>query len=218
MGWGNAIQAVGVAANLWGSKKGADAAKDAAKGAGAGLDWVKNVYQDAQGNFAPYLGLGQQGVTGLTALLNGDYSGFYNSPDYKAARDAMNYGLDHSAAAKGRLYSGGYMADLSKAQGDLAAGYLGNYRGFLGNVAGMGQNAAAQLGGIGTGTGGLVMQGYNNLANAQGQQAGAQAAMGVNFANGLQSLFGGSTYGGQTQQPQPQPSQYAYTNYGYGPQ
>lgn len=196
MGWGNAIQAVGVAANLWGSKKNADAAKEGVKGSQAGLEWIKQNYGDAKQNFAPYLGLGQQFSGGLQSLLGGDYSGFYNSPDYKAARDAMTYGLDHSAAARGRLYSGGYQADLSKAQGDLAAGYLGNNRNFLMSGAQMGQNAAAQLGSIGTGTGSQIMSGYQNLADARGTQAGASAAMANALASGLaQFYYGGSTYG-----------------------
>ncbi len=211
MSWGAAI---GGLVGLYGAKKSGDAAKAAQKGAQAGLDWTKQVYQDAQGNFQPYLGFGANSISGLQALLSGDYSGFMGSPDYVAARDAMNYGLDHSAAAKGRLYSGGYQADLSKAQGDLASGYLNNYRNFLMGGAGMGQNAAAQLGSIGNATATQVMNGYNNLAGAQGAGYGAQAGMAANLATGLQSLFGGSTY----QRPPVATAQNPYTNYGYGPQ
>jgi hypothetical protein len=210
MGWANAIQGIGVAAGLWGAKKQGDAAKAQAKGAQAGLDWTKQVYKDAQGNFAPYLGIGQQGVGGLSALLNGDYSGFYSSPDYVAAREAMNYGLDHSAAARGRLYSGGYMADLSKAQGDLAAGYLGNYRNFLGSVAGMGQNAASSLGSLGNGLASNVQAGYNGVADARATQYGAQAAMLNQLVAGLGQFY--RPTGTTTTNTN------VYTNYGYGPQ
>src|SRR6185503_17726326 len=76
---------------------------------------------------------------------------------------------DHSAAARGSLYSGGYQADLSKAQGDLASQYLGNYRNGLMSLAGMGMQAASNLGSIGNGLAANVQSGYNGIANAQQQ-------------------------------------------------
>lgn len=213
MGWGNAIGAV---VGLYGASQQKKAAGKQAKAAQAGLDWTKQVYQDAQGNFSPYLDFGQTGLGGLNALFGGDYSGFYDSPDYMAARDAMNYGLDHSAAARGRLYSGGYMADLSKAQGDLASQYLNNYRNALFHSAQMGQNAASQLGSIGNANAAQVANGYNTLGQAQAMGNVANANMFGSVAGGLSGLlYGGSTYG---QQPAQGSSGGVFTNYGYGPQ
>ncbi len=152
-------------------------------GAQQGLDFAKGVYGDAQNNFSPYLGIGTGGINGLQSLLNGDYSGFYNSPDYKSARDAMTYGLDHSAAAKGNLFSGGYQADLSAAQGNLANNYLGNYRNSLMGLAGLGAGAAGTLGQIGSNATGHIMDAYNNIGQAQAQGYGAIGGGLAGFAN-----------------------------------
>jgi hypothetical protein len=189
MGWGSAI---GAGLGLLGANQQSEGAEANANAMLDGIDFSKQVYGDAQGNFAPYLGLGQGGVNGLQALLGGDYSGFYNSPDYQAAREAMTYGVDHSAAARGSLYSGGHLADLSKAQGDLATGYLGNYRGFLGGLAQMGQQSAGTLGSIGTQTAGNVMQGYGAYGNAR--QSAYDARAGGLY--GLGSMFGNWGSGG----------------------
>jgi hypothetical protein len=203
-----AVAGASLVTGYMGQKSAKDASKATQQGAQAGLDFTKQVYQDSQGNFQPYLQLGQQGVGGLSDLMGGDYSGFYESPDYMAARDAMTYGFDHSAAARGRLFSGGYPVDLSAAQGDLAAGYLGNYRNALFNMVQGGQNAAGTLGGIGSGTSQMVNN-QNNLigqARATGyQQAGGAIAGAV---NGLAGAFG--NYMGQ---PQTQ-SSYGTNNFG----
>lgn len=197
MGWETAIQ--GGTAILGGilGDNAADAQGDAAQ---QQMDWIRQVYGDAQGNFAPYLGIGQTGVNGLQSLMGGDLSGFWNSPDNVAQREGMNYGMDHSAAARGRLYSGGYGADLSKAQGDLAAQQLGNYRNSLFGLAGMGQNAAGSLGGIGTGTLGAMGQANGAYGDAQAGRYGAWYGGLAGLGNAFGSQYGGgqtsSAYGG----------------------
>jgi hypothetical protein len=195
VGWQTAIE--GGSALLGGllGNNAADAQQDAAQ---QQMDWIKQVYGDAQGNFAPYLGIGQTGVNGLQSLMGGDLSGFWNSPDNVAQREAMNYGMDHSAAARGRLYSGGYGADLSKAQGDLASQQLGNYRNSLFGLAGMGQNAASSLGGIGTATMGPMGQANGAYGDARASGYGAWAGM----FGGLGNAFGNQYGGGQRQSSQ----------------
>jgi hypothetical protein len=207
MGWSNAIQGAGMALSAYEQNKAGHAA---GHGAGQGLDWTKQVYRDAQGNFAPYLayGTGAGGLGGLSALMGGNYDGFMKSPDYMAARDAMNYGLDHSAAARGSLYSGGYQADLSHAQGDLASQYLGNYRDALFRGAGLGEQAASNLGSIGNGLAGNVQNGYNSIANAQGTQYGALAGLGTGLAGLLNNYY-------QGRDPQQQTGS-SYSGQGYG--
>jgi hypothetical protein len=189
MGWGSVV---GAGLGLLGANQQSEGAEANANAMLEGIDFSKQVYGDAQGNFAPYLGIGQTGVNGLQALMGGDLSGFWNSPDNVAQREAMNYGMDHSAAARGRLYSGGYGADLSKAQGDLASQQLGNYRNSLFGLAGMGQNAAGTLGSIGTQTAGNVMQGYGAYGNAR--QSAYDARAGGLY--GLGSMFGNWGSGG----------------------
>jgi hypothetical protein len=205
--WGAIISAVG---SLYSNSQQNKAAGKQQQGAQAGLDWLKSVYGDAQGNFAPYLSYGQGagGLGGLSALAGGNYDGFLKSPDYMAARDAMNYGLDHSAAARGSLYSGGYQADLSHAQGDLASQYLGNYRNSLFQGAGLGMTAASNLGSIGNGLAAGIQNGYNGVANAQATGYGANAGL----ATGLAGLFNNYWQGRDPQQQ----TGSSYSGQGYG--
>jgi hypothetical protein len=186
--WGAIISA---AADLYSNSQNQKGAKAGQEGAQAGLDWTKQVYQDAQGNFAPYLGAGQTGLNGLTRLANGDYSGFASSPDYQYSLEQMINANDHSAAARGRLYSGGYPADLAHDVNGLASQNLGNYRSSLQYLSTLGDTAASQLGSIGNGLAANVQNGYNNIASQQqsgydsnGQLAGALGGIFNNWYQG----------------------------------
>jgi hypothetical protein len=187
---------------LIGGMQGRSAARDQQRAAQQGLDFQRGVYRDAQGNLSPYMqyGQGMGGLGGLAQLNGGDLSGFWNSPDNVAQREGMNDGMDHSAAANYRIGSGGYAADLSKAQGDLAAQQLGNYRNSLQWGAGLGQQSAMGLGQLGQSAAGNMMQGYQNLGNAQAAGHGATAGMWGGVLGGLANGFGGhvtgSAYGG----------------------
>ena len=204
MGWATAITTgLQAASSLYGgnqARKAADAQRKAAEAAG---NYAKGIYGDAQANFSPYLGLGQTGASGLQKLYGGDNSGWMNSPDYLAAQSAGQYAMDHSAAARGRLFSGGFQMDARKGQADIASGYLGNYRNGLMGLAGMGQGAAGSLGSIGTSISGQVGNAYGAAGDARaahyGANAGQAAGLGSIFGNAISGLGGGSTassYGG----------------------
>lgn len=195
MGAATIVAAVGAAYSAYSQKSAANkATKAQQQGAAAGREYMQQMYDRYNANAQPYMQVGQQGLNGLTALLNGNYSGFYSSPDYMAARDAMTYAMDRSAAARGGLYSGGYQVDLSKAQGDLAAQYLGNYRNWLGGVAGMGAGMVSGLGSAGLGVANSMAGLYQNGANAQALGYAANGAQNANLASQLSSLFS-SAYG-----------------------
>jgi hypothetical protein len=152
----------------------------------------QQMWQQQMQNQQPFMQFGQGagGLGGLAALAGGDYSGFYNSPDYQSARDAMQYAGDHGAAARGRVFSGGYAKDMAEAQGNLANNYLNNYRGSLQWGANLGQNAASNQG--------QASQNYANQAgNAYGAMGNAQASGALTNANiygqtlgGLAGIFG----------------------------
>jgi hypothetical protein len=207
--WGSII---GAAVDLYSNSQNQQGSQNAAHNSQQGLDFLKSVYGDAKGYQAPYLGLGTTGANGLQKLAAGDYSGFYNSPDYQSARDAMTYAADHSAAANNNLNSGGYLADLSHAQGNLANSYLGGYRGSLMNLAQMGQNSATALGNLGAGVGSNLLQGYGQLSAAQqqgydsnGQLAASLGGLFNNYMQGRNQPLTDSSYGSM-------PSD----NYGFG--
>jgi len=202
MGWAGA--ALGVANSLYGgnqARKAADANKKAAQASAAEFGRARDA---AIGYQQPYLqyGQGAGGLGGLQALMSGDYSGFMNSPDYLASQKAGIYALDHSAAAKGRLNSGGFAADLQNAGQDHAAGYLGNYRNALFQGAGIGQQAANQSGAYQMNAAQGISNGLLGVGQAQAQRYGANAGQAAGLF-GLAgqygpSLFGGSSYGSTT--------------------
>jgi len=84
MGWAEAATAGVGLVNSYLNKKGSDAQGNAAQ---AGLDYTKGVYNDAQGNFQPYMQAGQNSLASLAQANSGNYSGFQSSPDYLYARD-----------------------------------------------------------------------------------------------------------------------------------
>ena len=115
----------------------------------------------------PWLDAGKAGLGDLQSLMGGDLSKFNQGPDYTYAMDQMTKQADRSAASRGRLYSGGYGLDYAKAVNGLASSNLGNYRGALQSLAGVGQSAAQNLGSLGTAYAGGISSQYNNMGNAR---------------------------------------------------
>lgn len=172
--------AIGAGASIYAGNKASGAAKGASN---ANIAEQQRQFDQLQANQQPYMQFGQSQLGGLNSLMSGDYSGFQNSPDYQYARQQMIYGQDHSAAAHGRLNSGGYALDLAQGLNGLASQNLGNYRGALQWGANLGQNAAAGVGQAGQNMANQNSLSRNNTANAQGTAYGAQAS-------GISSLAG----------------------------
>lgn len=205
--------ALNIASSLFGGHEAKKAASAQQQGSQAGLDWVKNVYGNAQGNLGGYV----QG--GLGALSNLTANNYVQSPAYQYMKDEMVSGIDASAANRGNLYSGGHNLDLARHLNGLAASDYNQWWDNQLGLAGLGAQAASNLGSIGTATMGNVQNGYNGIANAQGQGYGANAAMFGNIAGSLGGLVGGqSSYGGGSQAGSfglPAPvTPYANTSYG----
>lgn len=195
--------AIGIGSSLIGGLLGQNAADDQADAAREGLAFNRDVYRDAQGNFSPYLGIGQTGVNALGALAGGDYSGFMNSPDYLASQKAAQYGFEHSAAKQGRLFSGGALADLAQLNQDHASGFLNNYRNSLMGYAGLGLQGAQGIAGAGSNAAGNAMQGYNQLGNAQASGWGSLAGGLFGAANAFGQGYGSTTSAYGTPQAPP---------------
>lgn len=190
------------------AKKAASAQQNASQ---QGLDWIKSVYGDSQGNFAPYLQAGQQGLAALSA-------GYQQSPAYDYLKKEMVDGVDASAAARGQLYSGGHSLDMARHINGLALSDQGQWFNQQMGLAGLGAQSASNLGSIGAGTMGPMQNGLNGIANAQAQGYGANAAMFGNIAGTLGGLVNPqatqSSFGsGSSNFGLPQTS----TSYGYTP-
>ena len=196
MGWGAALGGIATIGSALLGKSASDKATKAQTNAQQqALALQQQQWQQQQQNLQPYMGYGTGagGLGGLSALMGGDYSGFMNSPDYLAAQKAMQYSLDHGAAARGRVFSGGFAKDAMEAQGDLASQYLGNYRNALMWCANLGQNAAAGVGQAGQNYANQAGNIYGNIGNAQASGALTNANLYGQTLSGLAGLFGANS-------------------------
>ena len=169
------------------NKKAVNAANDANKQA---MGTIDGYYNEAKGYMNPYMQTGTQANSGIQALLGGDYSSFYNSPDFQSRLKAGTDMFDSSAAARGGVFGGGATRGREMFAQDLAARGLGDYRNWLGNVAGNGQNAAYGLSQMGAAAGNSIagLQSDNGVNRASGYTQRAQNWN--NFENSIGKLFG----------------------------
>lgn len=156
----------------------ADKSSDAAVAAGKfATDESGRQYDQTREDMIPWLEAGRGALVRQNALLDGDYSGFLNSPDYLAALNQGTRQLDMGAASAGNLWGGGADADRIQFGQQLATQNLGNYWNRLAGMSGTGQQTAGSLGQFGANHANQVGQNQWGVANARasayGQQAGA---------------------------------------------
>ena len=213
----------GILASLAGGLLGASASRRAAdqqaQAAREQLDFSKQVYQDQQNAFAPYVQAGQQGMQAYNSLLGlgsapEGFGGYQQSPGYQFQ---LSQGLDAAKSAamgRGGMGSGSTMTALNNyAQGVANQ----DYQTYLNRLQGVAQMGQASAGGVASAAGqyganGLsaigsrgdaqaagTMGGYNALANGINgaissygymQGAGQQGGGFGGFANSLSGLFG----------------------------
>lgn len=197
IGGGLVSVAGGLLANR-GNKKAADAAN---KGQQAGIDEIRRQFDLSRQDQAPWLDAGKWALPKLQATFDGDYSGFFNSPDYLATQEQGLKTLDMGAGARGGLFGGGNTRDTIKYGQGLAATQLGAYRGGLGTLAGYGQNSAQSLGAMGQQMAGNIAGSYGqmgqNRASAYQNNAYNNAAMATNIGSMFSDWGARKRYGGQ---------------------
>jgi hypothetical protein len=179
------VAVVGGVASYQSNKKGSQAAGDAS---GAAIDEQRRQYDQTRQDQLPWLEAGQWALPKLQATYSGDYSGFYDSPDYLASQEQGLSFMDRSAAARGNLAGGGHSADLVKYGQGLAAQQLGNYRSGLGNLAGLGQTSAQSLGQFGANSANQIGAQYANLGNIR---QSAYTQQGNNYGQMAGAIGGG---------------------------
>ena len=193
MSWGIVASAgaaiVGGALSSSASKK---AAKSQQQSADAATAEQRRQYDLSRSDQMPWLSAGSSALGQMQALNSGDFSSFNASPDYQWTLSEGMKGLDRSAAAKGRMYSGGYGEDLTRYAQGAASTQYGNYYNRLAGLAGVGQTTASGLGILGANSANQIgnnMQnaadarasGYANSANAWGNTAGQLGTIGANY-------------------------------------
>jgi hypothetical protein len=168
----------------------------------AAIEEQRLAREQAREDMLPFLQAGYGALDKQSAILNGDFTGFQNSPDYLFALNQGMNTLDHSAAARGGLFGGGHTKDLVRYGQGMASQNLNNYWSKLAGMAGQSFNAGANLGQMGQAAASNIGNAYNNIGNARAssyQQIGnnnAQFAAGT--AGALSNLFNyyGSKNGG----------------------
>jgi hypothetical protein len=196
--------AIQVGGAVYGANQSANAAEDAAGQqvgqSQAAIDLYRQMYEEGVDRQAPWLEGGQQGLSALlrsyglgTANGQPDYSGFENDPSYLWTQAQGLKAIDRNAASQGSLHSGGTDADRMEYSQGLAAQQLGNYRGGLAGIAGVGQNTATNLAGQGSQFVGNAAQQYGNIGQAQAYGTlGRQSA----YNQGVNQLAQWYGYGG----------------------
>lgn len=197
MPWGAALALGGAALSANAQSKAAKRAAGASNNAtDATIEEQRRQYDQTRKDQLPFLEAGYDSLRRQNAFLNGDWSGFQNSPDYLFALDQGTKSLDRGAAARGAMFSGGADADRIALGQGLATQYSNNYWNKLAGRAGQGQTSAAGLGQLGAGMAGNIgnalMANGNNQRNSIYDSANAWS----NFGQQAVGAFG-QWYGGQ---------------------
>jgi hypothetical protein len=206
MPWGVAAAAV---VGLYSANKQSQAGKAGAAAQTAASQYAtdeqRREYDQSRQDQLPFLQAGQDALGRQAAFLNGDWSGFENSPDYKFALDQGLKLSDRSAAARGSLFSGGHSADLMQLGQGLATQNADNYWNKLAGRAGQGQVTAQNLGQLGasmaTNIGNNAMNGANARASSYANTANAYGNFGNQLVGAIGQYYGSrntnmNTYGG----------------------
>lgn len=191
MSWGfvvaGAATVIGGALQSRAGDKGADAQRRASDAATAEQ---RRQYDQTRQDLMPWLQQGGWALDQQRNFLNGDWSGFQNSPDYRWAVDQGSRALDRGATAQGNLWGGGADADRIALGQGLATQYAGNYYNRLAGLSGTGQTTANQLGAYGQQYGQQYGQNQMNAAQAQASSYANTANAWGNVAQQGANLFG----------------------------
>lgn len=201
------------------------AAKSAKRAAAAAAEEMRRNKAQAIGYQQPYYAAGNQGMNVLSGLLTGNqYDAQGNvtntlnadqrnaliktDPGYQFRLTQGQNALQASQAAKGGLLSGGAMKEIMNDSQGVASDQYNSYVNQLFGLAGMGQQAATNMGNYAIGAGSQIanymqqggMAAANNYANMGNVIGGGISQMGATYLGaqlgGKMGGTGGGTGGG----------------------
>lgn len=166
--------------NAVGSHKAAKAQEDAAREAMGVQGRQFNQSRDDQ---MPWMQAGRSSLADLLRMTQGgfDASSMANDPGFQFRMAEGQKALERSASARGGLAGGGALKSLARYSQGLASDEYQQRFNRLSQLAGMGQGAAQNLGGLGA-----------NYANSMGNLYGA---MGNAQSAGIMGVTNGATGG-----------------------
>lgn len=199
---------VGGASAIYGASQSNKAGKQQAKSAGQAIDEQRRQFEITRADQAPWLKEGGNALGRLGRFSAGDMSDFTASPDYNFVRSEGQRDIGHSFAGRGGAFSGNALRALSEYNTNLASGEVDKWWNRQGGLAGVGHNAATNLGQFGAQTAG-------NVGNALMAQGDARASGVYNGANALLSGVSQGLNGYQYWRQPKRTGQMHSDNYGY---
>lgn len=194
---GGIVAGGSIFAGLKGAKAATQAAEIQAQSARNALDFQKEQFDYQKGqndklqaNFRPFIDAGAGATGQLTRLNNGDFSQFFQSPDYKFAFDQGMRGVTAYENSKGLGLSGGALKDVTQFASGLATQNYGNYYSRLMSLAQLGSGAAAGAGGVGSSFANSLTNASNGIGNTIQGIGQAQASGVVGSANAWNGAIG----------------------------
>lgn len=171
------------------------AASEAAQAQAATLAFTKGVYNDTQGNVQPTINQGTAAGSELAGLLGTGGNPAASSAAFDKYLGSTNYqfqlgqGEQGIQSANAPAFNSGATA---KALNNYAQGQAGNalagYQALLSGQQSLGTQAALGLGGVGTGSAGIINNANQAAANSEGSAALASGTADANALSGLAKL------------------------------
>lgn len=197
------------------AKAGARGARGQEEAAAAATAEERRQFDLTRSDQLPFMEAGYDALRRQQAALEGDFSGFENSPDYQFALQQGTQQLDRGAAARGGFTGGGADADRIALGQGLASQNFGNYWNRLAGRAGQGQSAVQQLGGLGANMAGNIGNNLMGAANARASSYANSANAWNNFGQQAVGAFG-SWMGSRGSQPSTRGGTMGGSSGGYG--
>ncbi len=185
MSWGAVVGAgASLIGGALGDRGGRQAARAQQQANERAAGQITAASDQARADVQPWANTGGWALGQQQQFLEGDWSGFENSPDYAWALDQGTKALGAGATANGNLWGGGADADRIALGQGMATQYAGNYYNRLQGLSGMGLGAAGTQAQVG-------MNAANSLAGLSQNTGQAQASAYANTANSWNNALGG---------------------------
>lgn len=143
-------------------------------------------YNQVRSDNASYMALGEQGTAGYSGLLT-DPSSIISNPGYQFRLNQGSQALDRSAAAKGKLFSGGAQAAQQQYGQDYASSEYDKELARYGTAIGYGQQAQSRVDTAGMQTASGKSGVYNALAGLAMQRAAGKTGIATGQAAAYQN-------------------------------
>ena len=186
------VGAATVGSALIGSSASKKAAKAQVESADKAAEVQRYMFDQSRQDMAPWREAGGQAIGSLSAMLQPGYD-HTTSPGYQFRMDEGMRAVENSAAAKGMLGSGGTLKDLVRFGQGVAADDFNQQFNRTASVASGGQQVGMGLAGLGQQAAGNIGNAYMQAGNARASGYAGQAAA---WGGALNNLAGFGMMGG----------------------